>query len=931
MHAPGCGGALLTYTFTLNAPLAAATAIPTGPAFNITATMPATAGDLTNYASIDPLGGTAYPAPVNCTLPPCTQQTTTIQAPSSPLLTIAKAAPTIVYAGGQLTYSLSIGNMGTVDLAAGTTFTVLDQLWPGATFVSAAPGAGMSGASCNAGVSPMACSVTLATALVAGTPPATGAKFTITVNAPLTAPPVDAFANYVSVSATGVGTPPAPGQACVVDQCASVGTRLAFLGMQLTKTGPATVVAGNTITYTVRLGNSASGLPIPSGTVVLVSDQLPLSDTYLSAAPVSGVSPVSCTSSPTRLVSCSVTLTADLSNGTAPAAGPGFTITATVDPLHVGNDTNYASVAPDAVSTPPPPGPTCQVLNCGAAPTVVVTGASLELAKTGPASIAAGSIFNYTLSLGNGGTGPLAGGTVVLVSDQLPAGTTYLSAAPGSGVIGVVCTPSGGLLSCQVTLAADLAAGTLPLAGPAITIEVTAPSTAGSTTNYASVSTDGTSAPPAPGASCVTANCGSAITNITNLAAPNVVLEKVAPATALVGANVDYSLTLGNLGTADLAAGTVILVDDQLPAGATYVSSAAGSGVSAVTCSSSPTGLVSCSVTLTAPLVAGTAAAGGPAFTITATAPAATGPTTNYAAVAPDGTSTPPVPDDSCTTANCGSAATNVTGVPPVMLKLRKSGPATIIAGSDVVYTIDLVNRGVGGLPAGTVLRVDDQLPVGSTFVSAAGGSGTSGVSCNFSSTGLVSCDVTLATALAPNQENVVNFLLTATASTSEGAVVNYASVAEDGTSDPPTPDAFCADCGTSAAAVIPAHSPTPTPTPEPLSRKHKELARIVSVAKAQKDMLHRKVAALESLPDPAAKRAPARTPVPRKAMQEHGSEAARIAEVVEANAAMLDMKMAALTGGKAGKLAMSPKNATAWLGTKGLFDSRAAAVAVNH
>jgi uncharacterized repeat protein (TIGR01451 family) len=372
----GVAGALLTCTFTLNAPLAAATAIPTVPAFNITATMPATAGDVTNYASIDPLGGTAYPAPVNCTLPPCTQQTTTIQAPSSPLLTIAKAAPTIVYAGGQLTYTVSIGNMGTVDLAAGTTFTVLDQLWPGAT-LSAAPGAGMSGASCNAGVSPMACSVTLATALVAGTPPATGAKFTITVNAPLTAPPVDAFANYVSVSATGVGTPPAPGQACVVNQCASVGTRLAFPGMQLTKTGPATVVAGNTITYTVRLGNSASGLPISSGTVVLVSDQLPLSDTYLSAAPVSGVSPVSCTSSPTRLVSCSVTLTADLSNGTAPAAGPAFTITATVDPLHVGNDTNYASVAPDAVSTPPPPGPTCQGLNCGAAPTVVVTGASL--------------------------------------------------------------------------------------------------------------------------------------------------------------------------------------------------------------------------------------------------------------------------------------------------------------------------------------------------------------------------------------------------------------------------------------------------------------------------------------------------------------------------------------------------------------------------
>jgi len=106
-----------------------------------------------------------------------------------------------------------------------------------------------------------------------------------------------------------------------------------------------------------------------------------------------------------------------------------------------------------------------------------------------------------------------------------------------------------------------------------------------------------------------------------------------------------------------------------------------------------------------------------------------------------------------------------------------------------------------------TVGRIFD--PCFSDFLSAGTGSGVSSVSCNVSSTGQVSCRVTLATALAPNQGNVVEFPLTATApTTTAGPVINYASVAEDGTSDPPTPDALCIGCGSSAAAVVPAPPP---------------------------------------------------------------------------------------------------------------------------
>ena len=98
----GVAGALLTCTLNLNTNLNPGTNTTSGPTFSITATMPTTAGDLTNWASIDPAGGAAYPGPVNCTLPPCAQQTTTIQALPAPLLTITKAAPIIVNAGTRL-------------------------------------------------------------------------------------------------------------------------------------------------------------------------------------------------------------------------------------------------------------------------------------------------------------------------------------------------------------------------------------------------------------------------------------------------------------------------------------------------------------------------------------------------------------------------------------------------------------------------------------------------------------------------------------------------------------------------------------------------------------------------------------------------------------------------------------------------------------
>ena len=185
-------GALLTCNATLAATLFGTgngTDPAVGPSVTCIVTMPDTAGEITNWASIDPAGGDSYPAPVNCTLPPCAQATTLVQDPPAPLLTVDKKSdPKSVPPVQQVNYTISIGNEGTANLAAGSTITVLDQLWEGATLVGAEPGPGIAAVACVEQPPPVGllnCTVTLDNAaLVVNTTAADGFNFILTINAP---------------------------------------------------------------------------------------------------------------------------------------------------------------------------------------------------------------------------------------------------------------------------------------------------------------------------------------------------------------------------------------------------------------------------------------------------------------------------------------------------------------------------------------------------------------------------------------------------------------------------------------------------------------------------------------------------------------------------------------------------------------------------
>ncbi len=307
----------------------------------------------------------------------------------------------------------------------------------------------------------------------------------------------------------------------------------------------------------------------------------------------------------------------------------------------------------------------------------------VTLSKIGPATVAPSGSMTYTINLGNSGTS--ATGTTLVIADQLPAGVSATAVTAGTNVAAVDCgtmpSATGALLACTVTLTAPMAVSS-PNGTSKFTITATAPAS-GSITNYASAAPLGTGTPPTPGPACVTDNCGNAPTTITEATSPNVTLVKLAPATVLTGASCNYTIALGNNGSA--TTGTTINVKDLLPTGVIATAVSNGTNVSGLSCGSLPvTGdgfaTLDCVVTLGTGMVAG-AINGTSTFTITATAPAGTGDITNYAAASPPGDGTPPTPGPNCTPADsCGNVATSITEPPPPVTQIPTLRDAMLAA-----------------------------------------------------------------------------------------------------------------------------------------------------------------------------------------------------------------------------------------------------------
>jgi uncharacterized repeat protein (TIGR01451 family) len=170
------------------------------------------------------------------------------------------------------------------------------------------------------------------------------------------------------------------------------------------------------------------------------------------------------------------------------------------------------------------------------------------------------------------------------------------------------------------------------------------------------------------------------------------------PNPALVAGSITYTFTLTNLGP-DTASG--VAFTNVLPAGATLLSASASQGVT-----STNGNTVVCSV--------GSLTNGGSATVTVIATPNAAGPLTNTASVSAS--------ENDLNPANNTASAVTAVVLPVADVGVTKAGPASVIVGSNVTFTVTVTNHGP---ETALNVTVTDPLPAGMGFVSATSSAGS--------------------------------------------------------------------------------------------------------------------------------------------------------------------------------------------------------------
>ena len=288
-------------------------------------------------------------------------------------------------------------------------------------------------------------------------------------------------------TATGVGT-----------TFNNINVVAAAADLAVVKTGPASANAGTVISYTITVTNNGPNPAINAS----LSDTIPAGTTFSSLASPGGWSCVTPPANGTGTVNCT--------QGSMAAGSAVFTLNVN-GPAGAASVSNTATVT--SSSTDGTPGN-----NSSTANTNVVAVANLSITKTPqPGPYGTSSPLTYTIVVSNAGPGPAAS---VVVTDIIPAGTTFSSATPTQG-------------SCSGTTTVTCNLGTIINAASAtITLTVTSPAAAGVVSNTATVTTS--SSDPNPANNTATATV-TTVPSANIPAASPMVLLMLAMALAMAG------------------------------------------------------------------------------------------------------------------------------------------------------------------------------------------------------------------------------------------------------------------------------------------------------------------------------------------------------------------------------------------------------------
>jgi len=343
----------------------------------------------------------------------------------------------------------------------------LDQT-TGPTFTCNTPGVG----------SPGTITCTIATLA-----PNASATFSIVVRLAPNVPGGGSVSNTANVSTTTVDPDPDNNMAT------TTATTAVSADVGVAKSGPDSVVAGSTVTYTIVVTN---GGPSDASSVSL-TDTLPPGTTFGSLNQTTGSSFTCNTPGPggTGTITCSI---ATLASG----ASATFSLVLNVSATATGTLANTAGVS--ATTADPASGN-----NNSTASTTVSSAADLEIVKSaalGGAS-AAGKSVTYTIVVTN--HGPAVASNAV-VTDVLPADATLTSATTTQG-------------SCAGSSTVTCTLGTLaPGASATITLAVTFPPTAGTVSNTATVASSNPDPNPGNNSSTADLPAAAAIPTLSPLA-----------------------------------------------------------------------------------------------------------------------------------------------------------------------------------------------------------------------------------------------------------------------------------------------------------------------------------------------------------------------------------------------------------------------------
>jgi uncharacterized repeat protein (TIGR01451 family) len=454
------------------------------------------------------------------------------------------------------------------------------------------------------------------------------------------------------------------------DACAKVTTSPLRIDLELNKTvNTSSPAIGGQVTYTISVVNKG---PNPA-TGVIVNDVLPAGLTYITNS--GGYNPAN---GQWTVGSLAVNETKTL-NITAMVTG---------SPM---NPNNCAEVGAadqmDSDSQPNNNSTTEDDDDCE--PLTVQPKIDLELTKTvNNTTPNINDNVTFTISVINKGPSVATG---VTVKDLLPAGLTYVSNVPSVGSY----SNTTGIWTV----------GTLAV-NEQRTLQIVAKVTTTSpVTNYAQVqSANETDVDSTPGDNSTTQDDDD---QVTLSPTPKIDLEltkTVDNATPITNANVVFTLTVVNKGPSNA---TGVAVEDLLPAGLQYVSS-------------NPAGVYN---SATGAWTIGNLAVNATTQLQITAKVIGTGTIRNYAEIgSANEMDIDSTPGNNSSTEDDDDAVV-LSPTPKIDLELTKTlNNATPIVGSNIIYTLNLINKGPSNA---TGVEVKDQLPAGLTFVSASTNTGS--------------------------------------------------------------------------------------------------------------------------------------------------------------------------------------------------------------